>query len=633
MSAPPKRLLFDDFELRLDSGELLRAGSLVKLQPQPAKILEILASRAGEVVSREEMRQLVWGDSAVDFDASLNFCIKEIRRVLGDSATSPTFIETVPRRGYRFLKPVRVEPEVDEAPAEPLRPPPPSSASRRWSRLGTAGVLLALLALLTVLIAGRLRQVPAHPRLAILPLACRSQNPADKQVCGGITEALTAELTRHFPQDLDVIAPTSTLAYSGKEAAEIGRGLRADYLLSGDAALQDQGLELKIRLVRTADGKAQWQETFPGELKDAPLLYAQIVRGVGRSLELQLPLPRKGPAERAKASSPAYETYLRGLYFQRHEQYEPAAAALQEAALLDPSFAPTYAALALARLHMAASPDVEVTEAVARRALALDPDLADAHLALGQILFQHSHDWAGAGRELRRALALDPGNAEAHHVYSLYLAALGRHAEAIASAERARRLDPASMLVGSDYAWLFYLDHRYEEAIRLARITLKLFPLNAGAAPQVAQSGKKSCEWTILSSAWMLGDRETALGAAKAFLEIIELPEDAAGLHDVEAFWRGQEHVLGALLREQPVDPYERAKNAMTLGRRDRALDLLTQQCTPQGIGSPFAAVDPIFDELHDDPRWGQVLDCLKLPADAPARRSTPPSAQHRQQR
>jgi DNA-binding winged helix-turn-helix (wHTH) protein/tetratricopeptide (TPR) repeat protein len=505
MSAAPRRLLFDDFELRLDSGELLRAGAPVKLQPQPARILEILASRSGEVVSREEIRQLVWSDAFVDSDASLNFSVKEIRRALGDSAATPSFVETIPRRGYRFLKPVEVEPETGEPATEPLHPsspsPPPSPASRRWPRLGTVGALLALLVLLTLLIGSRLHTV-AHPR-------------------------------------------------------------------------------------------------------PAP--------------------PRQRPAAGARASSPADDAYLRGIYLQRHEHSEEAETALEEATLLDPGFAPAYAELALVRLHipamMATSSSVEVTEAAARHALALDPDLANAHLALGQILLNHSRDWAGAGRELQRALELDPDNAEAHHVNSLYLAALGRHAEARAAAERARRLDPASMLVGSDYAWLFYLDHHYEEAIREARKILEIFPLGAGAAPQEARSGKSLCESTILYSAWKLGDQETALGAAKAILEIMKLPAAAAGLRGVEAFWRGQERFFENQSRQRPVDPFELARNAMILGRRDRALDLLTRQCMPQGIGSPFAAVDPIFDDLHDDPRWSQVLDCLKLPANAPARR------------
>ena len=622
----PRRLLFAGFELRLDSGELLRAGSPVKLQPQPAKILEILASRSGEVVSREEIREAVWGDSFVDFDSSLNFCIKQIRRALGDSATSPAFVETVPRRGYRFLQPVHVEPAVG-APAGPaagpVRPPLPAPPSRRWSRLGTAGVTLTLLLLLTFVIGSRLRSTRSNPRLAVLPLACRSQDPADQQVCGGITEALTAELSRELARDLDVMAPHSALVYSRKKTLAIALGLQPTHVLSAEAEPSVQGLRLTVSL-RTASGKRRWQESFDVELKDAPLVYGQIARGVAQALELPPPASRRS-GKRAKPSQPAYEAYIRGIYLRRHEQEGPAAAALQNAIVLDPGFAPAYAELALARIDMGA-PDVqglEVTEAAARRALVLDPDLAEAHVALGKILLLRYRDWAAAGHELRTALALNPGSAGAHHEYSIYLAALGRHAEAIASAGRARELDPASMLVGSDYAWYYYLDHRFPEAIRQARAILALDSLSADTAPQAAKGARFYCEDTILNSAWRLGDRETALGAAKAMLEILAIP-NAARLHDVEDFWRGREQRIRDLLQKGPVDPYVRAKNAMRLGEPGRALDLLTQQCTPLGMWMPFAAVEPAFDDLHADPRWGQVLDCLKLPADAPARKALP---------
>ncbi|HEX3552056.1 MAG TPA: winged helix-turn-helix domain-containing protein [Thermoanaerobaculia bacterium] len=501
-SGPP-RLLFDDFELRLDSGELLRAGSPVKLQPQPAKVLEILASRSGEVVSREEIRQLVWGDAFVDFDASLNFSVKEIRRALGDSATSPTFVETVPRRGYRFLKTVKAGPEAGEPPIEdvsPSLPSPPSLPPRHWSRVG---VTLALLLLLALLISGSLRPAPSHPRLANLP-------------------------------------------------------------------------------------------------------------------------PPERPVKRPKPSQPAYEAYLRGIYFQRHEQYEQAAAPLQEAIFRDPGFAPAYAALALNRLHtMSTAPDLEATEAAARRALALDPDLADAHLALGKVLLYHYRDWAGAGRELRAALALDPRSAGAHHEYSHYLASLGRQTEAMASVKRARELDPASMLVATDYNWFFYLDHQYEEAIRQGQLILQLYPPSADITPGTVREGWRECQFIILFSAWKLGDGESGLAAAKALLS--KVPghrQEAEQLRSLDDYWRGRERRIQDALRSGPVDLLSRAQNAMFLGEPERALDLLTHQCEPQGMELPFAAVDPIFDDLHSDPRWGQVLDCLKLPADAPARKA-----------
>src|SRR3954452_7285081 len=175
----PQRLLFDEFEFHPGSGELFRARAAVSLQPQPAKVLEAIAGRAGEVVTREDIRQLVWGETFVDFDASLNFCIKQIRRALGDSATSPRYIETIPRRGYRFLRPVRSEAALpatgETAPPAPAAAPAPPSG--RWTWLAGGAFLLVASALLVLLVAGRSVQPsarPPHPRLAVLPLTCRS---------------------------------------------------------------------------------------------------------------------------------------------------------------------------------------------------------------------------------------------------------------------------------------------------------------------------------------------------------------------------------------------------------------------------------------------------------------------------
>ncbi len=480
-----RRLFFEDFELRLDSGELFQGGSPVKLQPQPAKVLEILASRSGEVVGREEIRQLVWGDAFVDFDASLNFCVKEIRRALGDSATLPRFVETVPRRGYRFLMPVRTSEGSRELP--PQSPPPPALPTRRWSRLGAAGMTVGLLTLLTVLLGSRLHPVPS-------------------------------------------------------------------------------------------------------------------------------------PEDRPKPSSePANEAWLQGIYLLEHEEYEKAEARFGDVILLDPDFAPVYPKLVKAQLRREKPQDPRVAEAFVRRALELDPGLADAHALLGLLRF-HQLDWRGADQEIQTALALDPGNAEAHLSHSLYLQALGRDDEAIAAVKRARELDPVPMLADSNYAWYLYLDRQYEEAIHQARKTLELFPLSAKTAPKEAKEGVLVCQDTILSSAWMLGDREAALTAAKAILETLGHPEEAVRLRDLDEFWRGREQRMQEALRTMPLDPYLPAKNAVILGERERALNLLSR-CVPTGaLAAPFAAVEPVFEELHGDPRWPQVLDCLKLPADAPVR-------------
>lgn len=483
-----RRLLFADFELRLDSGELFQGGTPVKLQPQPAKVLEVLASRSGEVVGREEIRRLVWGDAFVDFDASLNFCVKEIRRALGDSATSPRFVETVPRRGYRFLMPVRTDEEAHEP---PQAPPLPAPKPRRWSGLGAAGTAVGLLILLTFLLGSRLHPVPSTDR------------------------------------------------------------------------------------------------------------------------------PKTKPKP---SSEPANEAWLRGVYLLERGEYGKAETSFEDVILLDPGFAPAYPKLARAQLKREVPQDPEVAEAIVRRALELDPGLADAHALLGELLF-HRLDWRGADREIQKALDLDPENAEAYLVRSFYLQALGHHDEAIAAVKRARDLEPASMLADSNYAWYLYLDRQYEEAIRHAKKTLELFPLSAQTMTKEAQEGVLICQDTILSSARMLGDRETALTAAKAILEALGHPQEAIQLRDLDEFWRGREQRIQEAQRTMAVDPYYPAKNAVVMGERDRALDLLSR-CAPKGsLALPFAAVEPMFDDLHDDPRWPKVLDgCLKLPAGAPAR-------------
>ena len=273
---------------------------MATLQPQPARVLELLARRSGEVVSREEIRELVWGESFVDFDAGLNFCIKQIRRALEDSATAPRYVETLPRRGYRFLPPVQARRETNgqgisiPAPApepEAVPAPAPSRPAARWPLLTGISVLAAALIVLVFLVASRFPLAPEHPRLAVFPLACRSASPADRQICGGITEELTAELTRQLPREVEVIGPTSLLAYqgSGKSEREIGAKLGAAYLLTGSADPSGGQIRIEARLA-AADGRALWRRDGPAtELAESPLVYGEIVRGVAEALRLPLP--------------------------------------------------------------------------------------------------------------------------------------------------------------------------------------------------------------------------------------------------------------------------------------------------------------------------------------------------------
>jgi DNA-binding winged helix-turn-helix (wHTH) protein/tetratricopeptide (TPR) repeat protein len=470
-------LLFDDFEFRLDGGELFKGGAPVKLQPQPARVLAILAGRAGQVVEREEIRQLVWGDSFLDFDASLNFSIKQIRQALGDSATEPRFVETLPRRGYRFLAAVRSGPMPISTPPEPV--PSPRPAPRR-------GMSLALLSM--TLLAG-----------ALLVLLGNRQEP----------------------------------------------------------------------LV--------------------------------------------GPPRQAKLS--AHESYLQGIYLRGQQRPEKAAARLHDAVLLDPSFAEAYSALAMAKndVEQPLWPDMEAIDAAARRAIELDPNLAQAHFVLAENLFHAHLDWEQAGREYRQALALNPKDSETHRGYAFYLASLGRHDEAIASIIRARELDPASKLVSSDLVFFLYMGRRCNEAARQAHKTLDLISMSK--APEKFYS-----LWALrvlYRCALERGDEAMAVEAGKELMELYGEDQKAAQVRNLRDFLRWQEPWGKALV------PYLFATAAMESGHYGQALDALEEDCrTRKSFLLHFVAVEPAFAPLYGDPRFSRILDCVRLPADAPARRA-----------
>jgi DNA-binding winged helix-turn-helix (wHTH) protein/Flp pilus assembly protein TadD/TolB-like protein len=607
----PFPLRFADFELRPDSGELLKAGTPVKLQPQPARVLAILASRPGEVIEREEIRRLVWGDSFLDFDANLNFCIKQIRQALGDSATAPRFIETLPRRGYRFLMPVS-----QEEPRASVPPPPPRKTL--WLPL----LSVALLAGILVLLLGSRHAHSTTPRLVVLPFACRDQGYAE--ICGGITEVVTTELAKRFPKDLKVIASSSARVYAGKSGPELARGLDATHVLSGEAVVSGRQLRMVVRLASTAQ-EDLWRKEFETDLGDAPLLYSQIVRAVARDLRLPPP-PSVHPPQRAKPSSEAYEAYLRGLYFLPRAQPEKAVSSLQEAVLLDPTFAQAYATLARAidSVEKPLCADRPLIDAAARRALALDPNLAEAHLAWAHSLFHCHFDWQEAGREFQRAIALNPGNAETYSRHAFYLASLGRHDDAIDAVRQARELDPASMLLVSDFAYFFYVGRRYDEAVREARKALELMSISP-EDPGVVRFYHFWTLWVLFRSALAMEDEAMAVEAGRDLMELYGEGQAATRVRSLKDFLEWQETWLQKRVRTQPVPAYFFAIAAMDSGHRDRALDALEKDCqTRRSYMLLFTAAEPAFDPLRGDPRFERILDCIRLPADAPARAPRP---------
>lgn len=479
---------FGNFELDQANNELRRAGILIKLTPQQFRLLRYMATNAGRVLTREEIQREIWGDDTfVDFQRNLNVCVAQLRAALNDDSEAPRFIQTVPRRGYRFVAPV-VAPLA--APAEVSEPSTPKPWPVR--RLAAIGFACLCCAFVGYLLASR--RPPAVPRIAILPFESLDRNPADDPLLDGVTEDLISGIGS-LPLRISVIGRGSVMRYKNSSPGldRVGRDLNVDYVVEGTLRRSGQQTRLTSRLVRVADQVQVWTETFEQENVAPFELEQQAVARVTAGLLSTLFPTSKIELERpTSVSAGAYESYLKGRYLllkdvQRSVPY------LQAATQAMPSFAAAHTTLATAYLSMGRSgkapPDIFVeARKSAEAALRLDANDAEAHNALANALFWHDWDWPRAKREFLEALRLNPSYALAHHDYSFYQVAMGRTDEGVASLRRAIALEPLSPHVNIDGGWLLLQAHRYDDAIRQARRALELEPGMAEAQACIARA-------------------------------------------------------------------------------------------------------------------------------------------------
>ncbi|HEY7516241.1 MAG TPA: winged helix-turn-helix domain-containing protein, partial [Vicinamibacteria bacterium] len=393
-----RALRFGAFELDLQSGELRRSGVLVHLQQQPAKVLVLLARRSGELVTREEIQREVWGGTFVDFEQGLNFCVKQIRAALGDQADTPRYLETLPRRGYRFLAPVERIVDSREPSESPVGEGPlpggPAQSARTWAAWGT-GLLLLLLGALVLF---RPAPPPARAMLAVLPFENLSPDPAHDFFSDGLTEELITQLARLQPERLGVIARTSANVYkkAPKPVEEVGRELGVDYVIEGSVRREGDRLKVTAQLIRVKDQTHVWAESYERRLADSLSIQDDLARRVVQALQSRLlDAPPSAPARNGPDPS-AYDAYLKGRYqlaSRRPLGTGSAAllegvAAFEEAVRLDSGYAAAWAGLASALVSLvdegARSPaeGFAPARAAAEKALDLDGDLAEAHVTL-----------------------------------------------------------------------------------------------------------------------------------------------------------------------------------------------------------------------------------------------------------
>jgi len=602
---------FGPFELDTRTGELKKLGRRTRLRDQPRQILVALLERPGELVTREELQQRLWPDGTfVGFDGGLNTAVMRLRDSLGDGAEHPRYVETLPRRGYRFIG--VLEPSQDTATS------PPAAIAAHHGRIRAVWwAAVAGVALLAVLAwpwrTGRGWRVAPIRSIAVLPIENLSGDAAQDIFADAMTDDLISSLAEI--SSLRVISRGSVMQFrhTRPPLPEIGRLLGVDALVEGSVIRDGDRVRVNARLVEAEAERRLWSDSYERDLRNVLAVPRDVAAAIAGEIQANLTA-----RERARLTAPrpvnpeAYLAYIRGRAFwnQRNESaLLKGADAFRQALDIDPGYADAYAGLAVCYTalgygsYLAPSVAFEQASAAATKALVLDPTLAEAEAALGYVALYYDWHFADADRHFRRALELDPASVTTHDWYSVYLTAMARFDDARTEIRRARELDPLSAAVATNAGFTAYYAGHYDEAIAALRSTLTVTPnfplahLWLGRAYQ-EQGRFADARAEFGETQKGLGDWPVAL-AASGYVE---------GVDGRSAEARSVLARLTALARQQYVTEYGVALVHAGLGDRDAAFDWLDRAVAARSHWLVWLKLDPRWNGLRADPRYAALL-------------------------
>jgi TolB-like protein/DNA-binding winged helix-turn-helix (wHTH) protein/Tfp pilus assembly protein PilF len=628
--AASRVLRFGIFEADLHSRELRKQGLQIKLQDQPFQVLTFLLEHAGEIVTREQLRQKLWpGDTFVDVDNSVNAAINRLREALGDSAENPRFVETLPRRGYRFVAPVTEVKSRESGPAPEdtdsanqsrsgeFRTGGKFKAGRPWARLSVALALVTTLGGASVWAWERwLASRSFHmTSLAVLPLANLSGDPSQDYFADGMTDELTTNLATI--RSLRVISRTTMMQYrdAHKPLPKIAEELHVDAVVEGSVVRSGNNVRITAQLIDARHDRHLWAQSYEREVKEILNCQDAVALDIASAVKAALSPEEHEILARPRSVKPeAYEAYLRGRNKLGKQAQEPIKDSLQDfqhAIDLDPLYAPAYSGLAdaysLLANYGALLPQEAFppAKAAALKALTLDPSLAEAHASLGLVMNHFDWDWAGAEREYKRAIELSPSYAIAHLRYARYLSMVARHDEAIAEIERARELDPLSLVIQSNVSTALYYARRYDASILESRKTLEIDPNRVWSRVFLALSYEQK---GMYSEAIQEQERVQAyfkgaptVGLAHVYAVSGRTSEGRRILKELEQSKDSDSAWLGI------------AGAYAALGEKGRAFNCLEKAYAKRDFFLPTLAVNPWMDSLRADPRFHDLLRRLGL--------------------
>ena len=618
---------FLDFgHFRLDSAErvLLADGHPVPLTPKAYETLVVLLENHGHVLEKSELLNRIWPDTFVE-EGTLVQNISTLRKVLGDADDGSAYIETIPRRGYRFVgtvKAIELRPDTDEK----LFPAPEvmAAGARNIRRL----VVFSLVA--TFLLAGSLIRLWIWPvtgsvqskvMLAVLPFQNLSGDPQQEYFSDGLTEEMITQLGNLEPSRLGVIARTSMMQYKGtkKSARNIGQELGVDYILEGSVRLEDDRVRITAQLIQVKDQTHLWASDFDRNLRDILILQSEVARAIAGEIKMRLrPDEQRRLASKPVLDPEAHELYLRGRYFwnkRSRDGFLRAIEYFQQAIARSPNYAQAYAGLADSYILLGPNDILPANEvypkakAAASKALEIDNLMAEPHASLGFVKLLYDWNPSDAELEFRRSIELDANYPTGHHWYAYDLAAMGRMDEALREIRRAQELDPFSLIINTDVVQILFFARRYDEAIVQCQKTIDLD----------AHFGQAYWYQGLIYEQRGMFDQAIDAFLKQRSQSLPNLTEEATirsayRLSGMSGFWRMRLQSVEQQATKDYVSAYTLAVIYSRLGDRENALKELHKSYDNRYPSMIFIKYEPTFDGIRSDPRYAELVHQIFTP-------------------
>jgi len=631
-SSSAEVIRFGVFEADTLTGELRKHGLRIKLQEQPFRVLCLLLARPGELVTREDLRLKLWpADTFVDFEQGLNKAINKLREALSDDRETPRYIETLPRRGYRFIAPaISAQP-----PSEPSGPPavlvaqpdPVVTGNPRRARWITPAtiLLLGVFALLASALWYRLARRHGYPgaatvsaaplrSLAVLPLQNLSGDNEQEYFADGMTDELITDLGQMSA--LRVISRTSVMQYkrTAKTLPQIGRELGADAILVGAVFRSGSRVRITAQLIDARTDHHLWAHAYERDLRDVLDLQDEVARDIANGIRLELtPQERARLAGSHPVNPEAHEAYLKGRYYWNQFTEADVRKSLgffQQAIEKDPNYALGYSGLAdyygVMYAGIGALPRNETcpeAEPAALKAVELDDSLAETHVSRGAIRLFCDWDWQGAESEFKRAIQLNPSYSQAHRVYADLLTFSGGGGKAVAEMERAVENNPMSADDNYALGFTYYETRQYEQALKQYRKALEMDPKRAnphyGFGDVYAQQGRYDLAIREFRKGLELSGGQLAASPGLAYVYALAGRRPEA-LEILKQLNERSKHRL--------VSPLDRAVVYIALGNKEQALALLDEAYEQHEWGMLLLKAEPQYDPLRSDPRFQDLM-------------------------